>query len=48
MEINFIQISMKLELEGLANKLSPDELIAAIIQLAKHRGIFLFESRGSC
>ena len=25
---------------GLNNKLSPDELIAAIIQLAKHRGIF--------
>ena len=25
---------------GLSNKLSPDELIAAIIQLAKHRGIF--------
>ncbi len=30
----------EIRVRGLANKLSPDELIAAIIQLAKHRGIF--------
>ena len=30
----------EIRVRGLSNKLSPDELIAAIIQLAKHRGIF--------
>lgn len=30
----------EIRVRGLNNKLSPDELIAAIIQLAKHRGIF--------
>ena len=30
----------EVRVRGLSNKLSPDELFAAIIQLAKHRGIF--------
>ncbi len=30
----------EIRVRGLSNKLSPDELIATIIQLAKHRGIF--------
>ncbi|WP_346660533.1 type II CRISPR RNA-guided endonuclease Cas9 [uncultured Veillonella sp.] len=30
----------EIRVRGLNNKISPDELIAAIIQLAKHRGIF--------
>lgn len=30
----------EIRVRGLSNKLSPDELIAAIIQLSKHRGIF--------